>query len=62
MTHDMTIKASELFRDRELAINVRLVRDLRFRLGLWLIRLGFRVLRTRVNIQNPPDTSTDPTP
>lgn len=41
------IKGSEAMREAEFTINVRFRFDRRFRLGLWLVRLGFRVMGVR---------------
>jgi hypothetical protein len=43
-----TVKMSDAMRDAEMTIHVDVVRDWRWRLGLWLMMLGARVMRARL--------------
>ncbi len=47
MVRNGTFCASELMSDADVTINVTLVMDWRFRLGLWLMRLGARIMGAR---------------
>lgn len=38
-----TFKMSELARDMTLTVHIRIIHDWRFRLGLWLVRIGARL-------------------
>jgi hypothetical protein len=47
----MDIRISDLIKRGTFVVRVRLVRDWRFRVGLWLVGLGVRVLRCRLRIE-----------
>jgi len=54
----VTFKASEMLRDgrAELALQVRVIKDWRFRLGLWMVRVGARLAGFAVSRTEEPDT------
>ncbi len=49
-----TVKASDAMRGRTLTINVKLVKDWRFRLGFWILKFGARVMRLSVKENHEP--------
>ncbi len=53
MRNELTVKVSDAMRGRELTINLRLVKDWRFRVGFWFIRLGGRIMGLAVKEQTP---------
>ena len=50
------VKYSDAFRRNtlNLTVDVKLIRDWRFRLGFALIKLGVRVMRSNVSLQETP--------
>lgn len=43
---------SEAMRDTKLTVDVTLVNDLRFRLGMFLLKLAFRIIGSKVKINS----------
>ncbi len=52
MNGDLKITASEALRENraELVVTVKMVRDWRFRLGLWLIKMGCKIIGIRAKV------------
>lgn len=48
------VRMSDAFRGGKIYVEVRVVDDWRFKLGLNLIKLGCRVLRCSLKLLNPP--------
>jgi hypothetical protein len=49
----VVIRMSEVMKDAEITVNVRVVNDWRWRLGMWLIRLGVRMVGASLKIEQP---------
>ncbi len=48
MINQTAIRASDAMRGQQLKINVRVVKDWRFRLGFWVMCLGGKIMRLSV--------------
>jgi hypothetical protein len=49
-TLDSRINASDLMHDSTMVVHVCVVYDWRWRVGLWLVRLGVRVMGARCKV------------